>query len=197
MSRHDIVVIGASAGGVEALTEIVNGLPASFAAAVFVVVHVPATYPSRLPEILGRVAHLPVTHAQDGEMVVPGRIIVAPPDYHLLLQDGAMHLSRGAKEHHTRPAIDPLFRSAAQTYGERVAGVVLTGTLFDGTGGLLAIKRQGGAAIVQDPDEARFASMPQSAISQDHPDYVLPLSEVSVTLVRLAQEFPSPKGMRP
>lgn len=191
MSARDIVVIGASAGGVEALTQVVAALPASFPAALFVVVHIPATYPSLLPEILSRQSALPAGPAVDGEAIQKGRIYVAPPDHHLLLQDSVMRLSHGPKENYCRPAIDPLFRSAAENYGARVAGVVLSGALYDGTAGLIAIKRAGGVAIAQDPNEARFASMPQSAISRDHPDYILPLSEVAVTLVRLARETPS------
>jgi two-component system chemotaxis response regulator CheB len=187
---RDIIVLGASAGGVEALVELVGTLPASLPAMLFVVVHVPATIPSNLPAILSRAGHLPATHAQDGEVGKPGHIYVAPPDHHLRLEDKAMRLSRAPRENYCRPAADVLFRSAAQAYGTRVAGVVLSGMLYDGTGGLIAIKQAGGVAIVQSPDEARFSGMPRSAISGDHPDYILPLSEVAVTLVRLALEHP-------
>lgn len=187
---RDIIVIGASAGGVEALVELAGALPAFLPATLFVVVHVPATVSSNLPAILSRAGPLPATHAQDGEVGKPGHIYVAPPDHHLRLEDKTMQLSRAPRENYCRPAADVLFRSAAQAYGPRVVGVVLSGMLYDGTGGLVAIKRSGGVAIVQNPDEARFAGMPRSAISGDHPDYVLPLSEVAATLMSLALEPP-------
>lgn len=188
--RHDIIVVGASAGGVEALARLVGHLPGDLAASVFVVTHIPANAPSLLPEILARAGSLLASQARDGEVWRPGHVYVAPPDHHLLLQDGVMRLSHGPKENYARPAIDVLFRSAAREYGPRVAGVVLTGTLYDGTGGLIAVKRAGGVAIVQDPGEARFPDMPRSAIEGDHPDFVLPLSGVAATIVRLALEHP-------
>lgn len=186
MTQRNIIVVGASAGGVEALIQLVQDLPSSVPATLFVVVHVPAAYPSTLPAILSRVGNLPAMHAEDGAQALPGHIYVAPPDYHLVLEDGAMRLSHGPRENHCRPAIDPLFRTAAQEYGPRVAGVVLSGTLYDGTSGLAAVKRGGGVTIVQDPEEARFPGMPQNAITWDHPDLVLPLSEVAATLAHLA-----------
>ena len=186
MAARDIIVIGASAGGVEALIQLVGTLPASFRGTLFVVTHVPAHFPSMLPAILARSGALSVTHALDGGEIRPGHIYVAPPDQHLLLEAGATRLYHGPKENHARPAIDPLFRTAAAEYGPRVVGVVLSGALYDGTAGLITIKRNGGIAIVQDPEEARYGSMPRSAISRDHPDYILPLSEIAATLVRLA-----------
>jgi two-component system, chemotaxis family, protein-glutamate methylesterase/glutaminase len=188
MPVHDIIVIGASAGGLQAFQRLVDGLPGGLHAAVFIAWHVPPDHPSLLPEILGWRSALPVEHATDRRPIAPGRIYVAPPDYHLLIESGRMRLSHGPKENHARPAIDPLFRTAAETYRERVVGVVLTGMLFDGTAGLIAVKRCGGVAIVQDPAEARYQSMPTSAISRDHPNFVLPVAEIGATLRRLAEE---------
>ncbi len=193
MCEQSLVVIGASAGGVQALIELVSELPASFAAAVFVVVHTPANHRSLLPKVLNVHSRLPAVHASDGETILPGHIYVAPPDRHLLVEQGVMRLTHGPKENHSRPAADPLFRSAAQAYGPCAIGVVLSGALYDGTAGLIAIKRHGGAAITQDPDEAQYASMPKSAISRDHPDYILPIAEIASTLVRLLKEAPYPQ----
>lgn len=174
MAQRDMVVIGASAGGIQALTTLVGGLPADFPAAVLVVVHIPPYAVSRLPEILGRAGPLPVAPAQHGEPIAPGRIYVAPPDRHLLVRQGWVELTRGPRENHSRPAIDPLFRTAARAYGPRVIGVVLSGALYDGSMGLLAITTRGGVAVVQDPEEAAFASMPRSALAMVTADHVLP-----------------------
>lgn len=188
---HDIIVVGASAGGVEALAELVSRLPADLPAAVFVVLHVPAYGVSVLPGILSRRGRLPAVHPADGEPVQGGRIYVAPPDHHLILKDGYVRLTRGPHENGHRPAVDTLFRSAARTYGPRVIGVVLTGTLDDGTAGLQAIKIRGGLAVVQDPEDALFASMPRSAIENVPVDHIAPLAEIAPTLVRLARQ-PAP-----
>lgn len=188
MPTHDIIVAGASTGGVEALTALVGGLPADLPAAIFVVLHVPPTGSSLLPKILSRVGPLPATHANDGEPIHPGRIYVAPPDYHLLLKRGYVRVVRGPRENHHRPALDPLFRTAARAYGPRVIGVVLTGALDDGTAGLFAIKQCGGIAVVQDPAEAYFPSMPESALAYVDVDYRLPLAELAPLLARLARE---------
>jgi two-component system chemotaxis response regulator CheB len=185
---HDIIVIGASAGGVEALLSLVRGLPTDFPATLFVVTHVPAQGSSMLPQLLTRAGPLPATHAQHGETVQPGHIYVARPDHHLLVQDGVTHVARGPKENHCRPAIDPLFRSAAASYGSRVSGVILSGALGDGAAGLVAVKRQGGVAIVQDPEDALFPDMPRHAIECVKVDYVLPLAAIASVLVRLANE---------
>ncbi|HEX8037215.1 MAG TPA: chemotaxis protein CheB, partial [Ktedonobacterales bacterium] len=144
MPHHDIIVIGASSGGVETLTRLVSGLPEDLPAAVFVVVHTPAHTPSALPRILARHCPLPAEHAADGAAISHGHIYVAPPDYHLLVERDRMRVVRGPRENRHRPAVDPLFRSAAQTYGRRAVGVVLTGALDDGTAGLFAIKMRGG-----------------------------------------------------
>jgi two-component system chemotaxis response regulator CheB len=185
MARHDIVVIGASAGGVEALSEIAAALPADLAAAVFCVLHLPATGVSALPLILSRAGPLPAEHPWDGEPILPGRIYVAPPDLHMMVEGGTIRLVRGPRENRHRPAVDPLFRRAALHYGERAIGVVLTGSLDDGTAGLLEIKRQGGFAIVQDPDDALFRGMPESACRTVQVDRCLPLLAIGPAIVQL------------
>ena len=185
VNRHDIIVIGASAGGVAALKTLVQGLPAHFLASVFVVLHIPAYKPSALPRLLCHAGPLPAIHPTDNVLIERERIYVAPPDRHLLVEVGQVRLSEGPKEKGTRPAIDPLFRSAANAYGPRVVGVILTGTLDDGTAGLLSVKRHGGIAIVQDPDEARFSDMPCSALASVAVDYTVPLSSIAPLLVHL------------
>jgi two-component system, chemotaxis family, protein-glutamate methylesterase/glutaminase len=190
MAQHDIVVIGASAGGIEALTSLVSGLPHDLAAALFVVVHVPPYAESRLPEILSRAGPLPATHAVDGEPFQLGRIYVAPPDRHLLLRQGWMELARGPRENHSRPAIDPLFRSAARAFASRVIGVVLSGALYDGSMGLMAVKTRGGVAIVQDPSEAAVDSMPRSALKLVDADFVVAAGEIA-TVVNALVETPA------
>lgn len=185
-ANRDTLVIGASAGGVEALTELVRNLPEDLPAAVFMVLHVGAT--SHLAEILNRAGPLPVAHATSGETVKPGRIRVAPPGLHMLLHDGHVLLRRGPRENLARPAIDPLFRSAACTFGGRVIGVVLTGALNDGTAGLRAIKRCGGIAIVQDPDDAAVPDMPLSALRHVAVDYQVSVAAMGELLLKLTAE---------
>jgi two-component system, chemotaxis family, protein-glutamate methylesterase/glutaminase len=182
MAHHDIIVIGGSAGGIQALRELVSGLPPNLPASLFVVVHVPPYAVSRLPQILSRAGRLPATHAIDGELVQRGRIYVAPPDRHLLVRQGRIALSRGPRENHSRPAIDPLFRSAARAYGSRVIGVVLSGALYDWSMGLLVVKTRGGIAIVQDPREAAVDSMPRSALELVEADYVLAAADIASVL---------------
>ncbi len=186
MPGHDIIVIGTSAGGVEALRELVSGLPPDLAAAIFVVMHVAATSDSVLPKILSRSGPLPASHAVDGEAIEQGRIYVAPPDHHLLVERGRVRVTYGPKENRMRPAADPLFRSAALAYGPRVVGVVLTGALDDGTAGLLAVKRRGGLAVVQDPRDALYPGMPRSALSNVAVDHCLALPDIAPLLVQLA-----------
>lgn len=188
MSRHEVIVIGASAGGVASLWQLVQGLPNNLPAAVFVVVHISAKYPSSLPNILQKSGKLPVSHAVDSAEIEPGRIYIAPPDRHLLIKPQYMRVVFGPKENRFRPAIDPLFRTAALAYGERVVGVVLSGALNDGTAGLIEIKEQGGVAIAQDPREAMFSSMPESAIKYANVDYILPIAGIASTLVNLANQ---------
>jgi len=188
MPGHDIIVLGASAGGVEVLSQLVRNLPADLPAALFIVLHFPAHGTSVLPKILSRAGILPAHHAQDGTKIQPGHIYVAPPDYHLLVKRGYVNLARGPKENSHRPAIDPLFRTAARAYGRRVVGVILSGMLDDGTAGLAVVKRQGGVALAQDPKDALYPSMPTSAIANVEVDHILPLAKMGDALVRLAHE---------
>jgi two-component system chemotaxis response regulator CheB len=189
MARRDIIVIGTSTGGVEALSQMARGLSAGLPASLFIVCHLPAGFRSRLPDILSRAGPMLATHAVDGEPVYPGQIYVAPPDFHLLLgPDGRMRLSRGARENHHRPAIDPLFRTAARYYGSRVIGCVLTGALYDGTAGLMAVRSAGGLAVVQDPGDALIAAMPENAARLAGVDYMVRIEQLAPLLVNLVQE---------
>lgn len=186
---RDIIVAGASAGGVESLVRLVRTLPRDLGAALFVVLHVPPSG-SVLPGILTRAGALTATHAQDGEPIEPGRIYVAPPDHHLILKRDGVRVERGPRENGHRPAVDPLFRSAARTFGTRVAGIVLSGSRDDGTAGLSAIKVRGGTTIVQDPTDAIYPAMPLSAIEYVDPDHVLPVEAIGELLVTLTRESP-------
>lgn len=188
MPGHDIIVIGTSAGGLKALGAILSALPADINAVLFIVQHLAADKPSILPQILTDVSSLPVSHPFDGEPIQTGRIYVAPPDYHLLVNQGSMRVVRGPQENRFRPAIDALFRSAARAYGSRVVGVVLTGYLDDGTVGLQAVKKRGGVAIVQDPNEAEYPSMAKSALRYVKVDHCLSLAEIPDLLVRLSNQ---------
>lgn len=202
MPGHDIIVIGSSAGGIKALNAIVTDLPADINAAFFIVQHLAPDRPSILPKILEDVGSLPASHPTDGEKIQPGRIYVALPDHHLLVNQGYIRVVHGPQENRFRPAIDALFRSAARAYGPRVVGVVLSGYLDDGTVGLQAIKKRGGVTIVQDPDEAEYPDMPKSALRYVKIDHCLPLSEIPALLVSLAnepaaeeEEYPLPKDI--
>lgn len=188
MSGHDIIVIGASAGGVEALTELVRGLPSDLPAAVFAVVHFSPYATSVLPKILSRAGSLPAAHPQDREPIQPGHIYVAPPNFHLLVARGFVRVVRGPKENNVRPAVDPLFRTAARSYGPRVVGVVLTGMLGDGAAGLWAVKARGGITVVQDPNDAVFPDMPRNAMAYVEVDHILALSGMASLLTRLVHE---------
>src|SRR5688572_1864255 len=161
MSKRDIIVIGASAGGVEALKQLASQLPENFPAAVLMVLHVSPHGYSVLPNILNRAGPLKAMHPLEGQAIERGRIYVAPPDHHLLVKPGYITLARGPKENGHRPAVDPLFRSAARSYGQRVIGIVLSGVLDDGTAGLLAVKMRHGLAIVQHPEDALYSAMPK------------------------------------
>ena len=182
MAIARLVGIGASAGGVETLFELVAGLDIELPAALFIVLHQAAQGPAVLPELLDRRCALPVDAARDGAPVRPGRVVVAPPDRHLLVQDGRVVLSRGPKENGHRPGIDPLFRSLALEAGPGATGVVLSGLLDDGAAGLLEVVRHGGSAVVQDPDEALFDSMPRAALDQVPGAIVRPVAAVGSTL---------------
>jgi two-component system, chemotaxis family, protein-glutamate methylesterase/glutaminase len=192
MPAHDIVVLGFSAGGIDPLQQLVADLPSDFPAAIFVVHHFPPMSISALPSILTRSGRLPALQPADGDEIVPGRIYVARPDHHLLVGDNRVRLTRGPREHGHRPAIDPLFRTAARCFGPRVIGVILSGTLDDGTAGLLAIKRAGGLAVVQDPEEAAYPGMSLSAIRNVPVDHVARARELGALLDRLVR-LPAPE----
>ena len=184
IARRDLVVVGASAGAVPVLLRLATQLPADFPAAVLVVLHVGAHH-SVLPELLKDCGGLRARHASDGQVLQPGTIEIAPPDQHMLVDGNRIRLQHGPKEHHARPAIDPLFRSAAATHGPRVIGVLLSGRLDDGTAGLGAIKASGGVAVVQDPDDAEHPEMPRNALAHVEVDCCVPGSELARTLLRL------------
>ncbi|MEI6945969.1 chemotaxis protein CheB [Paraflavisolibacter sp. H34] len=188
MEKRDIVVIGGSAGSVPALIEVVKVLPAGLQAAILIVMHVSPNVPSLLPQILSRAGTLPAAHARDGDLMETGRIYIAPPDRHLLLESNQVLVKKGPKENRFRPSIDALFRSAAYSYGARVIGVVLSGLLDDGTSGLWAVKRMGGLSVVQEPEEALCASMPSNVLEYVEVDYTLPSAEIGRLLPRLTGE---------
>lgn len=189
---HDVIVIGASSGGIEPLQRLIGSLPADLPACICIVLHTGAI--SRLAEILDRVGPLPVKQAKSGEPIKAGQVYVAAPGAHLLLHDSHVILRRGPRENFARPAIDPLFRSAAATFGARVIGVVLSGALNDGTAGLRAIKRCGGVAVIQDPDDATVPDMPESAQRHVDVDYTVAVAEMAGLLTSLAAE---PAGETP
>lgn len=188
MPNRDIVVIGASAGGIEALRQLLAGLRADLPASLFVVQHVPSASPSALPEILSRSGPLIASFAKDREAVERGRAYVAPPDHHLLLEPGVVRVQRGPRQNRHRPAVDPLFRSAAQSYGPRVIGVIVSGGLDDGAAGLRAIKESGGLALVQDPKDAALPGMPESALASVEVDHCVPARELGHLIERLSRE---------
>jgi two-component system chemotaxis response regulator CheB len=183
--QRDLVVIGASAGGVDALQAIVAGLPPEFPAAVLVVLHVASAGTTVLPQILSRTGPLPATFAKDGETLVRGQIYVAPPDHHMLVHDNHLELTQGPRENGFRPAIDPLFRSAARAGDGRCIGVILSGLLDDGASGLRFIKNHGGGAVVQNPDEALFPNMPHAALALAPVDRVADAADIAQALCEL------------
>ena len=187
MTGRTAIVIGASAGGVDAIRFLVAGLPADFPAAVFIVLHIGA-HRSQLPLLLNQAGPLRAVHPRDGDPILPGQIHIAPPDRHLVIEPGHVRLTKGPRENWARPAIDPLFRSAAGIYGSDAIGVVLTGGLNDGTAGLFEIKRNGGTAVVQDPADAAHPDMPRSALRHVRVDHCLPLAQLPDLLTRLVAE---------
>jgi two-component system, chemotaxis family, protein-glutamate methylesterase/glutaminase len=191
--QRDLVAIGASAGGVEALKELVADLPAELPASVLVVMHVLATGRSMLPKILERAGPLPASSARHGDQLTRGHIYVAPPDHHLLVFPGRVHLSHGPRENGHRPALDPLFRSVARGYGPRAIGIILSGTLDDGAAGLGMIRSRGGATLAQDPDEALYPGMPRSAIESGAVERVAKISEMAELVCELI-DVPVPSG---
>ena len=192
MATKDIIVIGSSAGGVEALSRFCAALPADLPATIFIVQHLSPSAKSVLPQLLDRAGPLPALVPSDGQAFERGHIYVGAPDHHLLVRDGRILVRRGPFENRTRPAINALFRSAALAYGSRVTGVVLTGLLDDGTDGLIAIKAAGGTSIVQDPDEAEWPSMPRNAVKRDHVDRVVRLDQLAEVVAETAREEAGP-----
>jgi two-component system chemotaxis response regulator CheB len=190
MAADRVVVIGASAGGVAALEPLVAGLPADFPAAVLIVLHMAATQKSLLAGILSRAGPLRAAPAMDGAPLRAGHIYVAVADHHLMVEQARVKVTRGPKENHFRPSIDVLFRSAAYYFGARAIGVVMSGALSDGSSGLFAIKRLAGIAVIQDPDEALYSSMPLSALSRVDVDYALPAAEMGALLSGLTKQPP-------
>ncbi|WP_324677152.1 chemotaxis protein CheB [Hymenobacter sp. GOD-10R] len=188
MVTPDIIVVGASAGGIPALVELVQMLPPGFPAALFVVQHIPAYVTSYLPDLLSKAGSLPARHPEHGEGVQHGVIYVAPPDHHLLVEQNKVLVTRGPKENRFRPSIDALFRSVAHAYGPRAIGVVLSGYLDDGTSGLWTIQRLGGVTIIQDPEEAYAPAMPRNVLEYVQPDYTVRLAELAPLLIRLTAQ---------
>ncbi len=186
MIVRDLIVIGASAGGMRAIGHIAQLLPTTLRACVLAVLHTSPASRGMLASVIARRSSLPVKQAEHGEPLRYGQIYVAPPDLHLLVGAQGIELNQGPKVNRARPAIDPLFHSAAALYGRRVIGVVLTGFLRDGTAGLVAIKKAGGVAIVQDPQDAEFPDMPETALAGADVDYCAPLPEISALLAGLA-----------
>lgn len=187
-SPHFLIVIGGSAGAIWALVQLLQHLPAQLPATIFVVMHIQARQSLSLAETLQPWSEIPVLDALDHASIVPGHLYTAPPDRHLLVTTKGMRVVIDAKEHGFRPAIDPLFRSAARHYGKKVVGVILSGALWDGTAGLAEIKAYGGITVVQDPQQALVPSMPQTAIHYGVVDHVLPISQIAHLLVTLTQQ---------
>jgi two-component system chemotaxis response regulator CheB len=186
MKKRNIIVIGASAGGFETLKKIVQGLPPNLDASIFIVWHMSPDIRGILPNVLNKLNTVAAANAYDKEPIRTNRIYVAPPDHHLLIEEGQVRVTRGPKENRFRPAVDPLFRSAAYSYGNRVIGVILSGALDDGTAGLWRIKYNGGIAVVQNPADAEVPSMPENALRQVQVDYSVPAAEMASLLVKLS-----------
>lgn len=197
---RDIVVVGGSAGSLNAMINMVEGLPADYRGSIFIVSHIGAN-PSQLPQLLTEAGRMLATHPRHGERISPGRIYVAPPDRHLLIADHQVLLSSLPREHFTRPAVDPLFRSAVRSFGGRVVGVVLSGTGSDGAAGLAGIRKAGGLAVVQEPADAPFPEMPETALRAVTADYVAPGPALGSLLAKLAATpvaiAPAPPAAQP
>jgi two-component system, chemotaxis family, protein-glutamate methylesterase/glutaminase len=187
MDHCDIIVIGASAGGLEAISQILAALPHDLAATVFIVLHTANRAESLLPNIFERAGNLPASHPRDGEAIERGKVYIAPPGFHMIVEEGYLRVLQGPRENLHRPAIDPLFRSAAAAYGPRVIGVILTGMLDDGTAGLMLVSAGGGEAIVQDPESALFAEMPKSALDHVSQAQAVPLRDIPERLLQLVR----------
>ena len=197
MEKRNIIVIGASAGGFGAIKKLVAGLPADMPASIFIVWHMSSDVQGVLPHVLNKSQTLFAVNASDNEPIVPGRIYVAPPDHHLLIEKNIVRVTKGPKENRFRPAVDPLFRSAAHAYGNRVIGVVLSGALDDGSAGLWTVQQCGGVCIVQDPEDAEIPSMPENALRAVEADFKVPVAEMPELLLKLVNEpvnAPVPAG---
>ena len=195
MRPAHIIVIGGSAGALGVLLRIVGDFPKNFPASLFLVLHLSPDAPSSLAEIVNCNSRLPATFAQDGEKIIPSRIYIAPPDKHLLISDNVVRLTRGPRENRSRPAIDALFRSAAQSYGRRVIAVVLSGLLDDGVHGAQVVSRCGGKVIVLEPEDAPYPQMPENAIKYDHPDFVLKAADIFAMIQRLVADSEGGRAM--
>lgn len=189
MAERRIIVIGGSAGSIEALTHLLGGLPRNLPAAIFVVLHISPSGNSKLPQVLSRRIAMPIAFAKHGEPIEPGRVYMSPPDWHMLIRAGYIELSHGPRENHTRPAIDPTFRSAALAYDSRVIGVILSGVLDDGAAGAAVVKAAGGVIIAQDPEEALYDSMPRATIRYvENIDYVAQSTQIAQLLIQLTEQ---------
>ncbi len=186
MEKRNILVIGASAGGFEVIKQIVQALPADLDASIFIVWHIAPEVRGILPDVINAIGTIPAKHAEDNEVIAGNMIYVAPPDHHLVLEKGLIRITRGPRENRFRPAVDPLFRSAAMAYGPRVVGIILSGALDDGTAGLKNVKKHGGIAIVQDPADASVAGMPASAVRNVAVDHIIPASGIADLLIYYA-----------
>ena len=185
-AKFSVIVIGTSAGGMDALKKLLSQFPADFAAPILVVNHMTAAVSGEMLIVtLNNVSKLKCLYPENGQRVEAGHVYIAPPDYHMLIEQGVIIITKGARENRYRPAIDPLFRSAAVAYGNRVIGIVLTGYLDDGTSGLIAIKRSGGICVVQSPKDAAYPGMPQSALDNLKIDHCVPISEMGSLLTKL------------
>jgi two-component system chemotaxis response regulator CheB len=198
---RDVIVIGGSAGAIEVLSTVLALLPVDLAAAVAITLHRHPTHPSSLASLFVRRSSLDVIEPTGGEPFRPGRIYLAPPDRHMLIAGDVVRVNREPRQHHTRPAIDPLFISAAESCGTRVIGVLITGNLSDGVSGLIRIKQQGGVTLVQDPRQALYPSMPRNALIYDHVDLILGMQSLAPTLAALVrgasvQSFVESPGLR-
>jgi two-component system, chemotaxis family, protein-glutamate methylesterase/glutaminase len=189
-----LVVVGASAGGIAPLRELVAGLPAGLPAAVLVVVHLPLTGESHLPALLSLSGPLPASHPRDGQELVPGEVLVAPPDHHLVVRGGQVRLNRGQRENRRRPAIDPLFRTAAAAFGPGVVAVVLSGALDDGAVGAAVVAAQDGVVVVQDPAEARVSSMPRAALATVRGARKVATADLAAVVTGLVRSSPAVAG---
>jgi two-component system chemotaxis response regulator CheB len=201
MANRDVLAIGTSAGGVEALIHLATELPREIPASLLITIHLPSFARSSLDDVLTRAGRLPAQFAVDGEPIRKGRIYIAPPNRHLLLDGERLSLGQGPRENNARPAIDPMLRSAAVCCSARTIGVVLTGTMGDGASGLWAVRQAGGISVVQDPKDAAFSEMPLTALSRAKPEHVASLTEMPGLLVRLAHEpaglpRPLPRSIR-